>query len=155
MFRDIVNPGYGSPFTVAFAAQHGDIHFIGSRVHISRGKDVVFSMAFTAGWGVRSASPERPTVYPGVKGFLGHIMTHSAGNLFQLLGMGKILHISILMAVDAFQALMNRAGKLGKIDVKLNRAPQPGCSQVRIGMTGFAVLIALSRSEIGPHEQSH
>jgi hypothetical protein len=48
MLGDIIDPGHNLTFLVALSTEVGDIHFIGTRIHIGMMQDIMMSMAFHA-----------------------------------------------------------------------------------------------------------
>jgi hypothetical protein len=85
----------------------------------------------------------------GIEFFIGHIMTHSAVDLFQLLRMGELINGCIVVAIDTFHNLVYRTPISLEIHIEGYRPPSSFCGQFAIGMTGFAIFIALRQREAG------
>jgi hypothetical protein len=85
---------------------------------------------------------------------IGHIMTHSAVDLFQLLSVGELFNVCILMTIDAFHILMHRTSITLKVHIEGYCPPASFSSQFTIGMTSFTIFIALRIGEAGYNNET-
>jgi hypothetical protein len=99
-FGNVVNPCHRRTLSVAFPAQHRNIHLVSAGSDIGAGEDVVFSMTFMTGRSMGGSSPQSSSMDAGIKFFIGDIMTHPTIHPFEAFWMGEFLDICILMAVD-------------------------------------------------------
>ena len=101
MFWNVVDPGNWRSFTVTLSTENRDVHLVGAGSNVTRRENVVFAVAFATGWGIGSTAFQSTAMNSGIKIFIGLIVADSAVDFFQRFRMGEILHIRILMAIDA------------------------------------------------------
>jgi hypothetical protein len=146
VFRDIVNPGDGGAFPVAFPAENRNVHLVSAGVYVRGRQDVVITVTFGAGGRVGCVSLQGAAMDAGQELLVRVFMTDPAGDLFQflfLLGVQEVL-TDILMAVHAVEIPVHGAGEAVEIDKDRHLSSPPLHGQVPIGMTGLAVFVALT-----------
>jgi hypothetical protein len=89
-----------------------------------------------------------------IKFFIGHIMTHPAVDLFQLFCVRELIDRCILMAIDTLHKLVDRTAVTLEIHIKRDCAPASLCGQFPVGVTGFAILIALREGKTGQKDKA-
>lgn len=108
---NVVDTGYRCSFTMARSTKHGDIHFVGFRAEIRRGKNIVLAVALFAGGSIRSASFEGLAVYSGGEIILRLGVAGPAAHRGKLLRMGKFFYSRILVTSRALELPMDRWGQ--------------------------------------------
>jgi hypothetical protein len=78
---------------------------------------------------------------------IGHIMTHSTVDLFQLLRMGKLFNGCILVAIDTLHSLVHRTPKTLEIHIEGYCATTSLCGQFSVGVAGLTIFVALRLSK--------
>jgi hypothetical protein len=132
---------------VAFSTENWDIHLVCSGLDVGGRKDVVFSVTFITGWGVRSSALQSSTMYSRVKILISHIMADAAVHFFKSFGMRELFNVCIHVAGCAVQVFVNRVCIFLKVHIERNSPALPFGSEIRILMTYRTVFIRLRREK--------
>ena len=97
VFRDIIYPGNNFSLLVAFTAEEGDVHFIGTGIWIRIVQNIVVAMAFFAAGCVRIILQQSLTMDPTPVICHGIRMANTTVYRIQIIRMGKTLISRIRM----------------------------------------------------------
>jgi hypothetical protein len=117
---------------MAFSTENRDVHLVGPGVDIAGRKNVVTGGTFAAGGSIGSTSFQGSSMSSFKKFFVRFVVANSAIDFLQSFRMREILHVRILMAINAFSITVHRSSIPFEIHIEGDRPTTAFGGQFRV-----------------------